>query len=234
MDIILASASPRRRELLASVPIDFRVMSVDVDETPYNDETPTAYIKRMVSTKADAAVQQMVKDITGDKYQAESLSSSFVIITADTIGVLPDGKTVLIKPTDREHAYSMWQQMSDDTHEVWTAVQVTQVSQASFMPMTLQSRETIENSPSLLQVVKRKQIIERTAVTFIALTSEMMSRYWHSGEPADKAGGYAIQGLAAAWVMSITGSYTNVVGLPLAQTLVLIQEVSKAGHSNIS
>ena len=121
MDIILASASPRRRELLASVPINFRVMSVDVDETPYNDETPTAYIKRMVSTKADAAVQQMVKDITGDKYQAESLSSSFVIITADTIGVLPDGKTVLIKPTDREHAYSMWQQMSDDTHEVWTA-----------------------------------------------------------------------------------------------------------------
>ena len=233
MDIVLASASPRRRELLASVPIDFRVMGVDVDETPYNNETPTTYIQRMVSTKADAAVQQIDKDITGNEYQSRSLSSSFMIITADTIGVLPDGKTVLIKPTDREHAYSMWQQMSDHTHEVWTAVQVTQVSQTHSTPMTSQSHQEREKSHSLLQVVKQKQIIERTAVTFIALTDDMMSRYWNSGEPADKAGGYAIQGLAAAWVTSITGSYTNVVGLPLAQTLALIQEVSSADHSGV-
>jgi septum formation protein len=76
-----------------------------------------------------------------------------------------------------------------------------------------------------LQVVNQQKITERTEVTFIALTIEMMSNYWDSGEPADKAGGYGIQGLGAAWVSRINGSYTNVVGLPLAQTLALINKM---------
>ena len=132
--------------------------------------------------------------------------------------MLSDGQTVLVKPVDREHAYSMWQQMSDNVHEVWTAVQATYISLSS----------KAVNSPThepVFQIINQQRITERTEVTFIALTAEMMSNYWESGEPADKAGGYGIQGLGAIWVSRINGSYTNVVGLPLPQTLALIKNM---------
>jgi len=109
--------------------------------------------------------------------------------------------------------------MYDSTHEVWTAVQATQLS--------LQPKRSDEfNNEQVWQIINQQQIIERTEVTFVALTPEMMSDYWDSGEPVDKAGGYGIQGLGAAWVSRINGSYTNVVGLPLAQTLALIKEMN--------
>lgn len=216
MDIILASGSPRRRELLARAQLDFTIMSVDIDETPQDNESPTDYIERMVATKADAAIQQLNDTLKTIK---DELAEQFIILTSDTIGVLPDGQTVLVKPTDREHAYHMWQQMSDNTHEVWTAVQATHVSLAV----------NTAGYESVFQVVKQQQIIERTAVTFVPLTMEMMTSYWESGEPADKAGGYGIQGLGAAWVSRINGSYTNVVGLPLSQTLALIKNVTDSG-----
>lgn len=216
MDIILASGSPRRRELLSRAQLDFTIMSVDIDEIPQDNESPTDYIERMVATKADAAIQQLNDTLKTIK---DELAEQFIILTSDTIGVLPDGQTVLVKPTDREHAYRMWQQMSDNTHEVWTAVQATHVSLA---PKTA-------GYESVFQVVKQQQIIERTAVTFVPLTMEMMTSYWESGEPADKAGGYGIQGLGAAWVSRINGSYTNVVGLPLSQMLALIKSMTDTG-----
>ncbi|WP_201556510.1 Maf family protein [Psychrobacter sp. 72-O-c] len=219
MDIILASGSPRRRELLAIAQQNFRVMSVDVDETPYDAEPPKDYIERMIATKANSAIEQLNTDLESDKTELSTLSippnKPFIILTADTIGVLPDGRTVLIKPTDRNHAYSMWQQMSDNTHQIWTAVQATLVML------------TPTNNTNMFKTLWQQQIIERTEVTFVPLTSDMMAGYWNSGEPADKAGGYAIQGLAAAWVTRINGSYTNVVGLPLAQTLALINEANE-------
>jgi septum formation protein len=219
MDIILASGSPRRRELLARAQLDFTVMSVDIDETPQNNELPKNYIERMVAAKAAAAVQQLNDTVETNK---DNLAEQLIILTSDTIGVLPDGQTVLVKPADREHAYHMWQQMSDNTHEVWTAVQATHVSLVSTHTHT-------ENHESVFQVVKQQQLTERTAVTFIPLTTEMMSCYWESGEPADKAGGYGIQGLGAAWVSRINGSYTNVVGLPLSQTLALLKDILDTG-----
>lgn len=202
MTIVLASGSPRRRELLSSAQLDFTTLNVDINEAQYKAETPVDYITRMIASKASAALKQITDDYQNHHFQP------FIILTADTIGVLPDGKTVLSKPTNREHAYSMWQQMSDNTHQVWTAVQATLIDPA-------------------LQVLWQRQIIERTEVSFVALTPEMMANYWASTEPADKAGGYAIQGLAAAWVKSINGSYTNVVGLPLAQTLQLLDAAKK-------
>lgn len=215
MDIILASGSPRRRELLTRAQLTFSLLSVDIDETPHNNESPKDYIERMVATKADAAIQQLNASIkTGEAYYSDSL----VILTADTIGVLPDGQTVLVKPNDREHAYSMWQQMSDSIHEVWTAVQASKISLAAPLSDT-------PNQEPCFQIIDQKQITERTEVSFIPLTMDKMRDYWDSGEPADKAGGYGIQGLGAAWVSRINGSYTNVVGLPLAQTLALIQEM---------
>ena len=228
MDIILASGSPRRRELLSRAQLEFTVISVDIDETPYQDESPKDYIIRMVAAKAAAATAQLdsqlniqlnsLDDQSSNSYQS-LISQPIILLTSDTIGVLPDGKTVLVKPNNREDAYHMWQQMSDSTHEVWTAVQATELSFQPKHPHQADNEQT-------LQVINQQQIIERTEVTFVALTKEMMGEYWESGEPADKAGGYGIQGLGAAWVSRINGSYTNVVGLPLAQTLALIKDMS--------
>ncbi|MGP4734842.1 MULTISPECIES: Maf family protein [unclassified Psychrobacter] len=225
MDIVLASGSPRRRELLERAQLDFTILSVDIDETPLDNESPTDYIERMVATKADAAIQKLC-----DTSQANhgSLTSPFIILTSDTIGVLSDGKTVLVKPVDREHAYSMWQCMSDSVHEVWTAVQATQVQ---LLPKAKPSPSEPTHS---LQIINQQRITERTEVTFIPLTTQMMSDYWDSGEPADKAGGYGIQGLGAAWVSRINGSYTNVVGLPLAQTLALIKEMTEGSMDTVN
>ena len=217
MELILASGSPRRHELLTRAQLDFTVMSVDINETPHVGEAPKDYIERMVATKAEAALKELNKNL---KNNQTDLPESIIILTADTIGVLADGKTVLVKPDNRKDAYRMWQQMSDNVHEVWTAVQATQVSLSSKAANDL-------NHEPVLQVVNQQQITERTEVTFIALSAEMMSDYWESGEPADKAGGYGIQGLGAAWVSRINGSYTNVVGLPLAQTLALINEIQE-------
>ena len=219
MKLILASGSPRRHELLTRAQLDFTVMSVDIDETPHANESPKDYIERMVATKAEAALQQLNKELNKNlKNNQTDLLESIIILTADTIGVLADGKTVLVKPDNREDAYRMWQQMSDNVHEVWTAVQATHIAFSS-------ENASSSNNKPVLQVINQQQITERTEVTFIPLTVEMMSNYWDSGEPADKAGGYGIQGLGAAWVSRINGSYTNVVGLPLAQTLALINKM---------
>lgn len=219
MNLILASGSPRRHELLTRAQLDFAVMSVDIDETPQLNESPKDYIERMVASKADAALKQLNKELKANHADCANLSESFIILTADTIGVLADGKTVLVKPDSRADAYRMWQQMSDDTHQVWTAVQATQVLLSA-------KSSSSPNSSRAFQIVNQQQITERTDVTFIPLTEEMMRNYWDSGEPADKAGGYGIQGLGAAWVSRINGSYTNVVGLPLAQTVALINNIT--------
>ena len=220
MNLILASGSPRRHELLTRAQLDFTVMSVDIDETPHVNESPKDYIERMVASKAEAALEQLNKELNKKLNDRQTdLSESIIILTADTIGVLADGKTVLVKPDSREDAYRMWQQMSDDTHQVWTAVQATQVLLSA-------KPSSSPNSGRTFQIVNQQQITERTDVTFIPLTEEMMENYWDSGEPADKAGGYGIQGLGAAWVSRINGSYTNVVGLPLAQTVALIKNIT--------
>lgn len=219
MNLILASGSPRRHELLTRAQLDFAVMSADIDETPQLNESPKDYIERMVASKADAALKQLNKELKANHADCANLSESFIILTADTIGVLADGKTVLVKPDSRADAYRMWQQMSDDTHQVWTAVQATQVLLSA-------KSSSSPTSGRAFQIVNQQQITERTDVTFIPLTEEMMENYWDSGEPVDKAGGYGIQGLGATWVSRINGSYTNVVGLPLAQTVALINNIT--------
>ena len=230
MDIILASSSPRRRELLARAQLDFVTLSVDIDETQFDNESPTDYIERMVATKAQAAVQQLNADVAAD---IGCVSESLIILTSDTIGVLPDGKTVLVKPIDRAHAYRMWQQMSDSIHEVWTAVQATQVQLLPKVTEHNISEHNISTHNQAFQIINQQQITERTQVRFVPLTAEMMSDYWDSGEPTDKAGGYGIQGLGAAWVSRINGSYTNVVGLPLAQTLALMKHIREGSVEGV-
>lgn len=209
--IILASGSPRRRELLASAGVSCYILRVDIDETPKANELPIDYIARMVAAKAHAAVQALQSNLALLP-ASQPQNDTQIILTADTIGVLPDGRSVLIKPEDRADAFAMWQKMSGVKHQVWTAVQATQV-------------QCIDGNISVINTVN---ILEKTDVQFVTLSDTMMTSYWQSGEPHDKAGGYAIQGGAAAWVERIDGSYTNVVGLPLAQTLAMLH---KLGYS---
>ncbi|MDO4896883.1 MAG: Maf family protein [Moraxella sp.] len=185
--IILASTSPRRRELFEKLGLPFMIKSVAIDESLQTDELPHDYVMRMVTAKADKACENV---------------SSAIVITADTIGVL--GNEILTKPTNKAHAFAMWDKLSGKTHKIWTAVCASVVKDG--------------------QIVFQKIIKVGTDVCFIDLTDRQKEQYWATGEPTDKAGAYAIQGGAMAWVNTINGSYTNVVGLPLAETAELIDE----------
>lgn len=198
ISLILASTSPRRKELLSIAGLSFTTLAVDIDETWQAGEAPLEYIRRMIAEKAMAAALE----------SRVLLPDLAIILTADTMGV-KDGE-VLTKPIDQADAYRMWQMLSGSTHEIYTAVQLTLVIGG--------------------EITKTKQLIECTEVDFITLTEPVMAEYWQTGEPQDKAGAYAIQGGAMAWVKSIRGSYTNVVGLPLAQVVAALSEFA----SNLS
>ena len=213
MKIILASTSPRRQDLLALADIQFITQAVDVDESVLSEEIPQDYIVRMVQAKADAAAEVIKQSGSSDKNSTatnpeQKQKEHYLVITADTIGVLADGVSIVVKPTDKNDAFAMWQKMSDTQHAVWTAVQLSVVD-------------------SVGKVIHTDNILEKTEVTFIELDKAAMEAYWATGEPTDKAGGYAIQGKGAAWVERINGSYSNVVGLPLAQTLVAIKRIEQ-------
>lgn len=213
MKIILASTSPRRQDLLALADIQFITQAVDVDESVLSEEIPQDYIVRMVQAKAEAAAEVIKQSGSSDKNSTatnpeQKQKEYYLVITADTIGVLADGVSILVKPTDKNDAFAMWQKMSDTQHAVWTAVQLSVVD-------------------SVGKVIHTDNILEKTEVTFIELDKTAMEAYWATGEPTDKAGGYAIQGKGAAWVERINGSYSNVVGLPLAQTLAAIKRIEQ-------
>lgn len=198
LPIILASTSPRRHELLNQIQLPHSRLAVGIDETILPNETAVGYIERMVQQKAERAV---MLDLLAHSPNLVSL-----LITADTIGVLNNGK-ILLKPDNFDDAKQMWQQMSDNVHQVWTAVQVG----------------LIQNQ----QIFHYQRQTVMTDVSFIPLNNQQMLDYWQTGEPQDKAGGYAIQGIGATWVKSIHGSYSNVVGLPLVETLALLQSVEQ-------
>lgn len=187
LPIILASTSIRRHELLSQLNLPFVVEPVEIDERIHVSEEPDDYVMRMVQAKAEVACANVINGL---------------VITADTIGVI-DGE-ILTKPTDKAHAFAVWDKLSDNWHEVWTVVCV---------------------SAMVGGVMKHQKAIKVvTDVHFIKLSNEQKERYWATGEPSDKAGAYAIQGGAMSWVRAISGSYTNVVGLPLAETATLIHD----------
>jgi septum formation protein len=187
--IVLASASPRRRELLQQVGVPFEVFSLEIDETPLYRESAADYVVRLAMEKARAAQAQLLPDT--------------IVIAADTT-VTIDGR-ILGKPTDKVDAFNMWQRLSGRNHFVMTGVAVACNDEILHRRVT-------------------------TEVHFKRLTQADMQLYWESGEPICKAGGYAIQGLGAAFIPKINGSYSNVVGLPLYETLDLLKEIK--GNSN--
>jgi septum formation protein len=195
--LVLASASPRRAQLLASVGVSFEVIPADIDESVGPGETPATYVSRLSVTKAAVV--------------AERIGPGAVVVAADTT-VDVDGE-ILEKPVDEADARRMLMLLSGRTHLVHTGVAVVGSSGAG-------SRRTGEDparrGPEIRTVVE-------TAVEFVDLDERLVEWYIGTGEPFGKAGGYAIQGSGAALVRRIAGSVTNVVGLPLAETLELIR-----------
>ncbi len=180
---ILASASPRRRELLEQLGINFDIMVAPIDESGIDKGmTPDLYTGVLSMYKA-AAVAKVLR---------EQGRTKELIIAADTIVYL-DGK-ILGKPIDDNDAKRMLMELSGREHEVYTGLCVMRIN----------------DGYSVSRSVK-------TAVSFKNLSEEEIDAYIKTGEPSDKAGAYAIQGKASAFVKSITGDYFNVVGLPLSE-----------------
>lgn len=185
--VILASGSPRRRELLSQAGIDFTVLVSDVDERT-DERQPENIVKALAALKAEAVYECAAADKDFDM-------RSGVVLGADTV-VCCDGK-VLGKPKDAADARSMLRMLSGRSHDVYTGVcMIGQNTDGS---------------------VFRRVFASRTAVHMQQLTDDIIEWYIGTGESADKAGAYGIQGYGAVLVKSIDGDYNNVVGLPLTQ-----------------
>ena len=175
--ILLASASPRRRELLASAGVRFQVVPANIDESPLPGELPRDHALRLACEKAA---------------WTSTHHPGGVVVAADTIVVLED--RILAKPADPADARRMLRDLSGRAHTVMTGVCVRTGG-------------------------REDAWVEETQVEFRKLTDADIDAYVATGEPMDKAGAYGIQGGAAHMVLRIEGSYTNVVGLPLAQVV---------------
>ncbi|MCO4813044.1 MAG: septum formation inhibitor Maf [Gammaproteobacteria bacterium] len=177
----LASTSPRRREILAALNLDFTVVHVDVDETPLVDEVPDDMVLRLAVAKAEAAAP----------------GPGHLSLGADT-AVVVDGR-ILGKPADEADCLTMLAALSGRGHRVVTGVAL---GSADFT----------------------RTVLSETKVYFRKISRDEALAYWQSGEPRDKAGAYAIQGLGGAFVERIEGSYSGVVGLPVFETVALLNE----------
>ena len=180
--IVLASASPRRRELLAAAGVRIEVDPVDADESVLPHEAPAAYVERVAVAKAGIAALR---------------HPEAAVLAGDTTVVI-DG-LILGKPRDDEEARAMLERLSGRRHEVLTGVALA------------------------WRGVIRAQV-EKTSVWFHSMSPHEIAWYIASGEPRDRAGAYAIQGLASRFIPRINGSYTNVVGLPVTTVMALLAE----------
>lgn len=183
--IYLASQSPRRQQLLQQIGIEFELVPVEIDETPQANEDPQKYVERMAAEKARNAFR---------------IDLSNPLLAADT-SVICEG-TILGKPENEQDFLAMFERLSDNAHQVITAIAVTNNKDAA----------AIKTRVSVSEVIFRK------------ITRNEALRYWQSGEPADKAGGYGIQGTGAVFIKRISGSYSGIMGLPLFETAELLKE----------
>ena len=203
--LVLASGSPRRKELLTQLGYEFSVLVTDIEEQQQPDEDAQAYVQRLSLDKAKAALN-LIAEQEPNSYSTVSLGSdntaslgsdNIVVLGSDTV-VVSQGQ-VLEKPSDLADCKRMLTQLSDQRHQVMTAV-------------------------SAVSADKHKTEIVITDVWFKPLSEQEIEKYWQTGEPCDKAGSYGIQGLGGRFVTRIEGSYYAVVGLPLFETDQLLQE----------
>ncbi len=184
MRLILASASPRRRELLQRIGLTFRVEAADVDESRAPREHPVAYVERVAASKAAAVAERLARP------------PDSVILAADTTVDL-DG-AILAKPIDDDDARQMLRSLSGRTHQVHTAV-------------------------AGWSSAGQRVTVVTTDVTFVDLDDGQIDWYLSIGEHRDKAGAYGMQGAAGAFIARIDGSPSNVIGLPLVETIAVLR-----------
>jgi septum formation protein len=230
--LCLASASPRRSALLAQIGVPHIIEAADVDESPRSGEVPAAYAERLARAKAHAIWAQYAPSAQ------PAPRRGLPVLGADTIVVL-DGR-LLGKPATREEGVAMLLALAGRTHQVLTAVALVSATVAPMAATgalmgapgkpvnTRTSNVNTRTSPAArtrtsAAVHTRTAVVDST-VTFRAIDRAEAERYWASGEPADKAGGYAIQGLGAVFVAALSGSYSGVMGLPLHETALLLAE----------
>lgn len=210
--LILASASPRRAELLRAAGIEFDVLVGVVDESVRPGEAPDEHVRRLAEDKARAVMPQ-----AGER----------PVLAADTV-VVVDG-VILGKPSDGEDARRMLRRLSGRAHEVVTGVTLVLAGRGSMPRQAGRTHPTAQacaegtppegppNDEGIVGPTREVRMeIAVTTVEFAALTDEEIAWYVASGEPDGKAGAYAVQGLASRFVTRIAGSYSNVVGLPVA------------------
>lgn len=195
--IILASASPRRKQLLESAGIVATVEVADIDESHGDGEKAADYVARMAYQKAEAVVRRHLSD--------KSVGLDVVVVAADTI-VVVDG-VILGKPASRDEAFSMLKRLVSRRHDVMTAVAIADLAG---------------------RAPKWQRFVVTTHVEFGDVDDARLWAYIDSGEPMDKAGAYGIQSGAASFVRCIEGSYTNVVGLPLYETVSALADYTCA------
>lgn len=188
--LVLASASPRRAELLRQINVGFEVLPADIDETQRAGESASAYVQRMAREKAERVVQMV--------------GPERAVLAADTT-VVVDGQ-ILGKPGSEDEGLAMLAALSGRTHQVLTAVVLAQ-------------RERLHTA------------LSRSVVHMRAFTPAGAAAYWATGEGHDKAGAYAIQGIAGQLIERLEGSYSGVVGLPLAETAALLREAGLGGRA---
>jgi len=203
--LILASASPRRAELLRAAGYEFDVVVADVDESIRNGESPSAYVRRLAAAKSAAALgsdldfreTETVHELS-PKRENRDLTPT-IVLGADTTVVVDD--EILAKPRDEADAAAMLRRLSGRRHDVLTGV-------------------------SLRRGAYEVGRVESTSVYVAELTDEEIAWYVATGEGRDKAGAYAIQGFASRFIPRVEGSYSNVVGLPVACVRELLTEIS--------
>jgi len=198
--LYLASKSPRRKNILNQLMVDFEVLEIDVDEDVIQDEGPQEYLDRIVKSKVTAA---------GNKILQENLTLKPFLV-ADT--VVSHKNKIFGKPTTKDHAHRMLKELSGTTHTVTTGIALGHFSKSKEI-------EFVQNH-------------SHTVVEMKSLSAKEIERYVLTEEPMDKAGGYGIQGLGASFVKGIGGCYFNVVGLPIQETCLLLDDLNISYWSN--
>lgn len=207
--LLLGSGSPRRSDILATLGVPFVARPAECDESPRARETPRAYLARVVAAKRDG-----VLDLLRRTPRPDIIHASPALLVADTTVVL-DGR-MLGKPRDEAHARAMLRALSGRRHEVLTRFCVARISRLEPLDSTLFDEGSVVVGPEHATTV-------RTLVEFRALSSSEIAAYASTGEGSDKAGAYAVQGLGAFAVRRLSGSYTNVVGLPACEVIEALQ-----------
>lgn len=183
--IYLASASQRRRDLLALLKVPYETVVIECDEAVREGELPTAYVRRLALAKAMCG--------------GLKIRHALPVLGADTAVVVAG--QILGKPRNRTHGMAMLAALSGREHQVLTAV-------------------------AMVVAGRRRVIVSKNRVTFASTTQAERTAYWATGEPIDKAGAYAIQGLGAVFITRIRGSHSGIMGLPLRETALLLKEFS--------